>query len=203
MATVQTKESAMSTHVEVRQLSPALVSALKSIGYGRADIQVIPATSVEIGDAGSQGRRSFTVGLNLVTGERVRSNGSWGGQNMFARNPTDDGERVDVPADGVIIKGSSGYGGTFATLYAHPDAVGAFLLPSGEPARDELTAEDQHALYCFACIKGGAYRVDELRRRNVSDSAVDSLVERGYLKRNKAGATQITTQGKNARTLRH
>jgi len=29
------------------------------------------------------------------------------------------------------------------------------------------------------------------------------LVERGYLKRNRAGATQITTKGKNARTIRH
>ena len=56
-------------------------------------------------------------------------------------------------------------------------------------------------LYCFAAIKGGEYRRDEMRRRNVSAATVDSLVERGYLKRNRAGATQITTQGKNARTL--
>jgi hypothetical protein len=78
--------------------------------------------------------------------------------------------------------------------------IGRFL-PSGDD--ETLTDSEQQAIYCFAAIKGGEYRRDEMRRRNVTDDVVDSLVSRGYLKRNKAGATQITTKGKNARTIRY
>lgn len=69
-------------------------------------------------------------------------------------------------------------------------------------ADDVLTDADQQALYCFVAIKGGEYRRDEMRRRGVTEEHVNSLVLRGYLKRNKAGATQVTTKGKNARDSR-
>jgi hypothetical protein len=95
-----------------------------------------------------------------------------------------------------VIKGSMGYPRTFATIYAHPNTIGRFL-PSG--AEEELTREEEQAIYCFAALKGGEYRRDEMRRRGVSTATVDALVERGYLKRNRAGATAITTKGKNAR----
>jgi hypothetical protein len=76
-----------------------------------------------------------------------------------------------------------------------PAAMTAKILPAA-PA--ELTADERNALYCHHGIKGGQYRRDELRKRNVPASVIDDLVSQGWLKRNKAGAVQITTDGKNA-----
>lgn len=135
--------------------------------------------------------------VNLDTGARKTFIGSWGGSNMFVSSPVDDSDGVGtLPPYGAVIRGSTGYPRTFATIYAHPAAMGRFL-PSGEP--DETTDAEQQALYCYVSIKGGEYRRDELRRRNVTDDVIDGLVAGGYLKRNKAGAVQITTAGKNAR----
>jgi hypothetical protein len=75
-------------------------------------------------------------------------------------------------------------------------------LPSGAPEADQLSPEDHQALYCFAAIKGGHYRREEMQRRGVSEATVGSLILRGYLKRARNGATAITTQGKNARDTR-
>jgi len=193
-------------HVEVKELTPNVRRALESVGYGARDIQVTPAESVESGVAGGDGMRGFVLVLNLDTGASHTFNGSWGGVNIATPdNPVDSGSahtgRIDIPANGAVIKGTRGYPRTFATIYANPQAFGR-MLPSGEPA-EELTEEEAQAIYCFAAIKGGEYRRDEMRRRNVTQATVDALVARGYLKRNRAGATQITTKGKNARTIRH
>jgi len=190
-------------HAEVKTLSPHVRSALKSVDYGCADIEIEAAESIDAYSEGNRGSRGFTMALNLDTGARKTIGGSWGGANPWNASPVDDGSEVaPIPENGCVIKGSMGYPRTFARIYAHPNAVGAYLLPSGEPAED-LTEAEQQAIYCFAAIKGGEYRRDEMRRRNVSPETVDSLVSRGYLKRNRAGATQITTAGKNARTIRN
>lgn len=190
-------------HIEVKELTPAVRRALDSVGYGARDIRVEPAESVEAHVAGGAGMRGFVLVLNLDTGQSTTVGGAWGGAAIAApHSPVDLGdERIAIPPNGAVVKGTRGYPRTFATIYAHPDAFGR-MLPSGEPA-DELTDADQQALYCFRAIKGGEYRREEMARRNVTDATVDSLVARGYLKRNRAGATQITTAGKNASTLRH
>jgi hypothetical protein len=188
-------------YVEVKTLVPAVQDALKAVGYGAKDIQVIVADSVSPSVAGGSGQRGFVTVINLTTGKRDHMRGSWGGANMFNPNNTvdlDTGKYV-IPTDGVVIKGTTGHPRTFATLYT--TAMGHFL-PSGDDS-EVLTDEELSALYCHKSIKGGEYRRDEMRRRNVSASAVDSLVDRGYLKRNKAGAVSITTKGKNASTIRH
>jgi hypothetical protein len=181
-------------HAEVKSLSPHLRDALKSVRYGAADIEVIPA--------GGDGMRGFVIGLNLATGERKGLSGSWGGANMFTANPIDSSpEQLAIPPNGCVIKGTTGYPRTFAWIYAHPQAMGRYLA-SGAPD-EELTDGEQQAIYCFAAIKGGEYRRDEMRRRGVTTATVDGLVQRGYLKRNRAGATAITTKGKNARAIRN
>ena len=120
---------------------------------------------------------------------------------MFVRSVVDDtSESAAIPVGGCVIKGSTGYPRTFATIYVHPSGMGKFL-PAG--SEEELTAEEQQAIYCFCAIKGGEYRREELARRQVSVTCVDSLVSRGYLKRAKNGATSVTTKGKNARTVRY
>lgn len=191
-------------HVEVSELNPRVRDALKSVGYGARDIRVEAAESVEARTSANDGARGFMLALNLATGESKRFTGDWGGAGL-GRNPIDwTDERVAIPEHGIVIKGSTGYPRTFATIYAHPSAVGAYLLPSGAAdGADELSELEQQALYCFGAIKGGEYRRDEMRRRGVTPDVVDALVARGYLKRNRAGATQITTRGKNARTIRY
>jgi hypothetical protein len=188
-------------HVEVKDLTPAIRKALEGVRYGARDIEVLPAETFTPYSEGGRGQRGFTLVLNLETGESKTVRGSWGGSNMFVQSPVDHStEALPLPQTGVVIKGTTGHPRTFATIYAHPAAVGRFL-PSGDD--EVLTDEEQQAIYCFAGIKGGEYRRQELIRRRVSPGTVDSLVERGYLKRNRAGATQITTKGKNARTIRH
>lgn len=190
-------------YVQTKELLPALQDALKSVRYGAKDIRLEAADKVDSYSEGDRGSRGFLIALNLDTGERKSMRGSWGGGNMFTSTLVDSGsEMAELPVNGAVIKGTMGYPRTFATIYAHPNAIGRFL-PAGADDRDELSAEELQALYCFACLKGGEGRRDELRRRNVSDSTVDSLVSRGYLKRNRSGATSVTTAGKNASTVRY
>jgi hypothetical protein len=190
-------------YVQTKELLPALQDALKSVRYGAKDIRLEPAEKVDSYSEGDRGSRGFLIVLNLDTGERKHMRGSWGGGNMFVSSLVDSGsEMAELPINGAVIKGTMGYPRTFATIYAHPSAIGRFL-PAGADDRDELTQEELQALYCFVAIKGGEYRRDELRRREVNDATVDSLVSRGFLKRNKAGATSVTTAGKNASTVRY
>jgi hypothetical protein len=188
-------------HVIVKELHPLIQSTLKHVKYGVTDVKVEPVETISVHAEGNKGQRGFAILVNLDTGETKSMVGSWGGSNMFTATLVDNSrEVIPMPVNGVVIKGQMGYPRTFATLYVHPRMVGRFL-PSGES--ETLTDEEQQAIYCFAAIKGGEYRRDEMRRRGVTDVTVDSLVERGYLKRNRAGATQITTKGKNARTIRN
>jgi hypothetical protein len=189
-------------YVEVKTLAPMIQNALKGVRYGGRDIQVITTDRVSPSVAGGSGQRGFTIIINLSTGQSDKLMGSWGGANMFNPDNTvdlDTGQYV-IPTNGVVIKGTTGYPRTFATLYT--TATGN-LLPAGAGDTEVLTDEEQQALYCHYSIKGGQYRRDELSRRGVLQSTVDSLVDRGYLKCNRAGAVSITTKGKNASTLRH
>jgi hypothetical protein len=181
---------------ETKDLSPALRSALKALGYARRDVEVVVAEEVSSLAPSGEGIQGFVCFVNLDTGAREVVRGSWGGANIFASSLVDRDEKVSLPPNGAAIVGTSGYGGTWARVYAHPAAFGA-MIGSGE-GQEELSAIEQKALYCFVALKGGEYRREELRRRKVSGEVVDSLVERGYLKRSKAGAVQVTTKGKNA-----
>jgi hypothetical protein len=184
-------------YVSVKDLPPAVVKALDGVGYGRTDIEVKAGTTVTLGSSGGKGKRSFVSLVNLSTGEARTEYGSWGGPNMFDRsNRVDnDHQSYPLPSNGVAITGSSGGGHpVWAQLHVPATMVDRMLPAAGET----LTDEEQDALYCYKAIKGGQYRTDALRRLHVHPATVDSLVERGYLERNRAGATKITTKGKNA-----
>jgi len=96
--------------VEVKELPQTLQSALRQIGYRKADIRVVPATEVYTGSAGMSGRRAFTMAVNIATGQTSQvAQGSWGGPNPFERKPADDLEtKVKIPQNSAIIKGSGG-----------------------------------------------------------------------------------------------
>jgi hypothetical protein len=187
------------TYADVADLPDAIRNALKAVGYGRSNIRVVQASTVQLGDTGpGGGKRAFTVLVNLTTGERVVRRGSWGGANMFDRANAVDNDRGEyvLPANGVAICGSEGYGPVYATLHVSGASV---LMPAQLAVTSTPTPKvELDALYAHGCIKGGQYRRDELRRRNVPAGVVDDLVERGLLSRNKAGATAITTAGRNA-----
>jgi hypothetical protein len=182
-------------HIQVKELHPSIQAALKGRRCGKKDIEVIPASEVEANSSSwSDGYRGFLIGINLDTGEQVGRYGSWGGANPWEHREVDlTTQKLPVPINGCFVKGSTGPK-TFARVYVNPTWMAQML-----PAVDETTDEEQQALYCFTSIKGGQYRKDELRRRKVRTETVESLVERGYLVRNKAGSIQATTKGKNAR----
>lgn len=183
--------------IETRELPQSVRATLERVGYGRRDVEVRVVRELVMSSAGSDGRRAFVLMVNLSTGEVGGEYGSWGGENMFSpRNPVDrDRKAYQLPPNGVVVLGSQGYPQTFCTLYVSPDVLDRTMLA---PAAEELTKEELDGIYAHACVKGGAYRRDELRRRGVSAETLAGLVRRGYLSENRAGARQVTTAGRNA-----
>jgi hypothetical protein len=141
---------------------------------------------------------------------------------MFNPENAVDLNRQDypLPPHGCAIKGSMGYPRTFATIYVHPDHLQAFL-PAGDQ-KPELSQDEKQVLSAYRGLTS-AGRKDEFNRWDMdarwggSDwryhadrypfrpmrlsevaEATDSLVEKGLLARNKAGAISVTLAGKNA-----
>lgn len=189
----------MSEYIDVKDLPDTVQGALKAVGYGRANIEVHTEERVQLGTMGAgNGRQAFAVLVNLDTGEYIVRRGSWGGINMFDReNPVDnDQNEYPLPPNGVAITGfRGGTSPTSARLHI-PTTMVSRIITAGP--REALPPVELHALYAHGCLKSGEYRRDHLRRHGVSASLVDDLVERGLLKRNAAGSTQITTAGRNA-----
>ena len=97
-------------YIECKKLPGALKCALASVRYFGADISVKAAETVSPFMGGGKGYRGFFVAVDLSTGERKITWGSWGGANMF--NP---GNRVDLDTDEyemrpgfAVIKGTEG-----------------------------------------------------------------------------------------------
>lgn len=187
----------MSEYLAVADLPAAVRDALSVLNYGRKDIRVVAAESVTLAGSSGDGYQAYACLINLADGTWRIERGSWGGANMFARdNAVDNDTRAyPLPAHGVAVTGSRGGGQPVSATLHIPASMVARMLPA--PAA-ELSKEDRDALYCHKVLKGGAYRREELRRRGVRTAAIDALVERGLLTRNRAGAVQITTAGKNA-----
>ncbi len=184
----------MTIYSKVSELPDVLVRALKSVRYGKKDISISTAEKVCILGAGGAGRREFAILVNLETGTFETLLGSWGGSNMFnPTNPVDlDSNYYELPVNGAVIKGSEGES-TFATITLHPNNMVKAL-----PEKPELSELDRAILYAYGALKSGPYRKEQLERAGAKEQDVDSLVQRGLLKRTKVGVS-ITTEGKNAR----
>jgi hypothetical protein len=184
------------SYANVADLPDAVRRALDSVGYGRKDIEVRASATVNLSSSGFAGARGFAILVDLSTGQHVTTWGSWGGPNMFdTDNPVDnDNHAYALPANGCAITGDSGGGKpTYAVIHV-PASMVDRMLPS---AGVELTASEKTALTAYKSLKS-AYRAAALERKGIGTDVVDSLVARGLLSRNKAGATTITTDGKNA-----
>jgi hypothetical protein len=189
-------ETAPSMHVTVRDLPTSLQNALKSAGYGRPDVEVTMASRTSLDStAMGDGYQGYTLLVNLTTGEVHAERGSWGGRNMFESSPVDTDEQVyTLPTFGAVIKGQRGGGRPVsARVIMHPDNAPKELTAGSNDVSDH----ERDILAIFVGYKSFA-RPEYLQRTGATAGEVDSLVERGYLKRNKAGATQVSTTGKNA-----
>jgi hypothetical protein len=186
----------MTEFVLVKDLPAAVQAALASVRYGSKDIKVKASETVHLGDAGAgNGRKAFVVLVNLDNGTHQTIMGSWGGQNMFNPNNPVDNDRGEhaLPGNGLAITGSIGTGPTWATIHI-PASMTAKILPTSSGI--EVTETERNVLACYVGYTS-TYRKAEFARKGIKPEVFDSLVERGLLKRNKAGATSITTDGKN------
>ena len=175
-------------YIATKELPSVLRSVLSSISYGSRDISVITKEKVSLIDMGGAGRRAFSIIVCLATGETKEYFGSWGGANMFNPNnqvDLDDKEYV-IPEGFAVIQGSES-DQVFAKIILNPRNIVPWL-----PAASDTSDDEQAMLAQFRGLKP-AYR-----QTRGKEAMIDSLVARGYLKRSKNGATQITTLGKNA-----
>lgn len=182
----------------VSDLPECLIRALKSVGYGKQDIEILPREKTSISYAGGSGRRGFAILVNLSNGEYKTHTGSWGGANAFnPENQVDlNTENYPIPENGAVILGSEG-NKTFATIYLNPKNVLAALSEG-----DVLSDIERKIMYAYGCLKSGPYRNEELARCGIKDPKNDpnvlSLMERKFLKKDGRGI-QMTTEGKNTR----
>lgn len=202
--------------VAIKDLPDSLREALKSVGFRKSDIDVIPSEKIQMQSAYGDGYRAYIALVNLGTGKRDVQYGSWGGANMFANKPVDtDRQEYPIPENGAAIMGQEGGGRPVsATVYVNPRTIATML-----PASENLSGEEKRLLNIYVGLTS-AGRKDEMERmlqdvrfsvkdykeggrladkkKAEIDAMIDSFVKRGYLDRNKVGAMKITIKGKNA-----
>ena len=180
-------------YVKVKELPESLQKALNECGYRKADVQVLIKEMESVFSSGGNGYRGFASLVNISTGETKLMHGSWGGANPF--NPTNQVDLNDndytIPKDIAVIRGFSGgaSGSTHATVTISP----LNILPSLQGGSD--VSEEEKRLLAVMRSYTPAYRKPYL---DAAKDMVDSLVERGYIKRSKNGALSLTTDGKSA-----
>ena len=182
-------------YVDVKSLPESIQEALHSNGYHRDNLQVLAREEYTLRPPSEQGKRGFVVACNLSTGETKTVLGSWGGSNMFVQTVDDNTTSMKIPPGVVFILGYGKTSGSpgYAYLVASPKTLDPVLLP----VTADVTEREAKILAIFRALKS-SYRKEYLSGMGAKDTEVDSLVTRGYLKRNKAGATSITTSGRNA-----
>lgn len=182
-------------HIETKDLPPSVQAALAAVGYGKRDIGVEATERCSLSSLSGAGMRAFAAVCRLdgSTAHEIQW-GSWGGSNAFQRSIDDLADSVALTPDLACVIGHvGGAKPAYAVVYVHPSAVIKAL-----PAPSEVTEKERQILAIFGGYKSFA-RPEYLQRLEATAAEIDSLVSRGYLSRNKTGATQITTKGKNAR----
>ena len=196
-------KSARGVYVTVRDLPDSVQRVLRQVKYGRKDIAVAPARTYQMSGASGDGYKAFTAAVNLETGQYKIEWGSWGGANMFnPRNPVDlDTTPRPIRPNMAVVSGTIGGGRpTWAHIDVHPDNVQK-LLGSGDDV--EVSLKEKAVLNIIGGIKS-SYRKDEFWRKDLGKYSLDnplieSLLAKGMIKANRAGALSITLKGKNAR----
>ena len=186
--------------VSIRELPDSIRKALKSLRYGRRDIEVIPANKFRAG-GGGEGNRAVSVTVNIKSGRVIdRQTGSWGGSNMFENREIDQPGEQAIPNGAAVIAGSMGGRGNFLSVYVRPNNLDQ-LLPDEEEDEVDLTSEEKEALEIMGYKSG--YRAEYFSRANLGEYGKDnpviqSLADKGLVRLMSNGIT-TTTKGKNAR----
>jgi hypothetical protein len=205
-------------YIKVQALPSSLQTALSSLCFARADIEVTASETYSLFAAGGDGYRAFVVVVNLATGESQITRGSWGGGNIH--NPQNSVDRDDtarpLPANFAVISGREGGDRpVHASIKVNP----ATLAPLVTAPTIELSDMEQRVLAWhkslnsagrkdaaerFAADRAYGYgkqsdqpRVPQAQTLDEIDAAKVSLAEKGLLKIAKNGAASITTEGKN------
>lgn len=188
-----------------------LVRAAFPGSTSRRTIRVSKASSVVVDDCWSDGSRSTYQGVSIVDGGSVRITTQ--GSPFRPRVP----DYALVP--GIAVVEHSVFRGKdtgFAVLL-HPedfqrlvtDAAACTVhaecrenaemaracAASGQPVCDDRTGR---ILAAFRSLKSGPYRQEALRSLSVGEDDIARLVEAGWLRRNRNGATAITHEGRAA-----
>jgi hypothetical protein len=184
-------------HALTKDLPESVRKALHALAYGKRDIAIQAAESVSVGQGGGDGRRSFyaIVALDGSVEHKIEY-GSWGGVNAFENRRVDNDHTSHPILPGfAVITGSSG-SNVYATMHVHPSNMAPLL-----PMKVELSERLRVTLKVFKELTSMG-RKNEWEIYNPSSKPtvdeLNELVHRGLLKRNKAGAMRITTEGKNA-----
>src|SRR5262245_1061305 len=176
-------------YVQVAELPESLTRALAAVDYRKADINVEARERTSMLEPGGLGMREFVVLVDLATRRSETHMGSWGGANMFNPNNAvdlDTTDRAIIPGM-AVIKGHEG-GGTRATIYLHPENITKLL-----PAKSDVS-EREGRILGYLAYKAN-YRRECLDQMGCKPEEIDSLVSRGFIARNKAGAISLTTAG--------
>jgi hypothetical protein len=178
-------------YVQVASLPVAVQQALSSLGFAKKDISVEMREKVNMSSNGMDGQQAYFCLVNLTTGQFETKFGSWGGPNMFnPKNLVDNLDKeIPLPVDYMAIDGMHGGRGNWATVYVNPANVAKYL-----PAPVEVTQREKDILAVFRLTSAG--RKDYMR--GIKSEEIQSLISRGFLKANKAGAISMTVEGKNA-----
>lgn len=179
-------------HVPVSDLPDTVRRILREVSYGKSSIAVRSSTKFRFAQPYGDGYQSFAIYLNMVTGDSKVQESAWGGPNRYALDNSRPDETVHkIPMNGGVVSGQRGGGRPVsATLYVNPSN-----MPKSLPAGDALSEHEIKVMVAFRSYTS-AYRKEKLKASD--DHVIDSLIARGLLKRNKAGATGITDAGKNA-----
>lgn len=191
-------KAAAGTYVPVRDLPRIVQKALKSAGFNKKDIEVIPADKTNLQVVPFEGSRGFNIMVDLARNKIASEQGSWGGANPYEKRLTDNDRTSRPLPDNVLhIKGESGGRGTFARIYVNPKTLAPLL-----PQQADISENEKKALGIVKGIKSG-YRADAFKRNGLGKYSIDNpliqgLLEKGLLKKNARGSIMITTDGKNA-----
>lgn len=185
-------EEARDVVVSVKELPKPLQKALKAIGYKKRDISVEPKDKAFLQHLAGEGYRSITAVVNLATGKYEIHKGAWGGPSPYDPRGVDMDQKLHaIPPNGaVIVATEGGNHPVHGWIYVHPQSI-APILPGGA----DTTERQRSILKLWGYIS--SYRKEEMRHMKVTDKEIDELVKMGMLKKNKRGATSITTKGKN------
>jgi hypothetical protein len=182
-------------YYQVKDLPDTLQSNLKALGYHKKDLQIKTSDTFTPDTAYGDGYRAMSVAINLSSGESKTTVGDYGGgfgskaQDQAALNNS----KVTIP-EGIVFLSIQSGPHMFVTAYAHPSTF-ALLLPKSEIT---LPLEEECVLFSHRAYKS-SYRSEYYNQKGISNVAeiVQKLASKGFLKINKAGSSQITTEGKN------